>query len=245
MNIVKCKIADFNVSIESDIKHLKEMLSEYHYDFDKEDVFLSISDKDIEFEKNIYNDEKSILYLTTFKKAALFRNFGEQLPIRNAFVLHSACFDVDGVGVAFAAHSGTGKTTHMNLWQKLLGEKMVVVNGDKPIVRFFDNEPETPYAYGTYWNGKEHLGCNMRTKLQHICFIERSETNFVERMEKADIIDRIIKQIYKPADPIALIKTMDLIDRLLSCCKLWVIHCNMEDEAAEVAYNTIFGECNN
>ena len=127
----------------------------------------------------------------------------------------------------------------MNLWQKLLGDKMVVVNGDKPIVRFFDDEPETPYAYGTPWNGKEHLGCNMRTKLKHICFIERSETNFVEKMDKNDVINLIFNQVYKPKDPIAVMKTMELIDRLLSCCNLWKIHCNMEDEAAEIAYNAI------
>ena len=71
-----------------------------------------------------------------------FRAFAEQLPHYNAFVLHSATFDVSGVGVAFAAHSGTGKTTHMMLWQKLLGERMTIVNGDKPIVRFFDESAE-------------------------------------------------------------------------------------------------------
>lgn len=170
----------------------------------------------------------------------LHRNVAEWLPLHNAFVLHSACFDVDGVGVAFAAHSGTGKTTHMQLWQELLRDKMVIVNGDKPIVRFFDDEPETPYAYGTPWNGKEHLGCNMRTPLKHICFIERSETNFVEKIDKSDAIERIFNQVYMPKDPVAVMNTMQLIDRLLSCCKLWTIHCNMEPEAAEIAYNTIF-----
>ncbi len=166
--------------------------------------------------------------------------FCEWMSQKGALLLHSACFDVDGVGVAFAAHSGTGKTTHMNLWQKLLGDKMVIVNGDKPIVRFFEDEPETPYAYGTPWNGKEHLGQNMRTKLQHICFIERSETNFVEPMKKEDVIDRIFNQVYMPKDPVAVVNTMQLIDRLLSCCKLWKIHCNMEDEAAKIAYDAIF-----
>ena len=80
---------------------------------------------------------------------AAYTDIAEKIPLSNAFVLHSATIDVEGVGVAFSAHSGTGKTTHMNLWQELLGDKMVVVNGDKPIVRFFDEEPNQPYAYGT------------------------------------------------------------------------------------------------
>ena len=128
----------------------------------------------------------------------------------------------------------------MMLWQKLLGDRMTVVNGDKPIVRFFDEEPETPYAYGTPWSGKEGLGQNMRTKLQHICFIERSETNYVEKMDKKVAADRILKQVYMPKNPLAVMKTLQLVDRLLSCCNFWIIHCNMENEAAEVAYNAIF-----
>ena len=162
--------------------------------------------------------------------------------MHNAFVFHSANFDVEGEGVAFAAHSGTGKTTHMNLWQEYLGEKMVVVNGDKPIVRFFEDEPEQPYAYGTPWNGKEHLGCNMRTPLKHICFIERSKTNFVEKLDKNEAIDRIFNQVYMPENSISKNNTVELIDRVLSCCDLWIIHCNMEKEAAEVAYKTIFNK---
>ncbi len=236
------KIADFNVTFETDIPCLDKILKEYHYDFEKSDIVLNVSDEQIKYEEVVYEAEIVKGYATTFKIAAFFRELGEKIPNKNAFVLHSACFDVNGVGVAFAAHSGTGKTTHMGLWQKHLGDKMVVVNGDKPIVRFFDDEPETPYAYGTPWNGKEHLGCNMRTKLQHICFIERSKTNFVEPMKKEDAIERIFNQVYMPKDPVAVVNTMKLIDRLLSCCKLWTIHCNMEDEAAEVAYNTIFKE---
>lgn len=57
---------------------------------------------------------------------------------------------------------------------------------------------------------------------------------------KKDAIDRIFNQVYMPKDPVALANTMQLIDRLLSCCNLWVIHCNMEDDAAKVAYETIF-----
>lgn len=219
-----------------DIDVKKNVYTEYTTDCEKVDFVVKVDNDEIllrEEEGSKYNrgDIKNYLIL---KKVA------EWLPLHNAFVLHSACFDVDGVGVAFAAHSGTGKTTHMNLWQKFLGERMTIVNGDKPIVRFFDNEPETPYAYGTPWNGKERLGCNMRTPLKHICFIERSERNYVEKANKQDVIDRIFNQVYMPKDPIAVMNTMQLIDRLLDSCSLWIIHCNMEDDAAKIAYESIF-----
>ena len=234
---MKCVIADFNIDFSYDIQRTEPALEEYKREFDSADVIIEVSEKDKNEEAQsaeVWHGDGQLTFFVCLRKLASW------IPLNGAFVCHSACFDVDGVGVAFAAHSGTGKTTHMNLWQKLLGDRMTVVNGDKPIVRFFDDEPKTPYAYGTPWNGKEHLGCNMRTPLKHICFIERSETNFVEKLDKAEAINRIFNQVYKPKDPIAVMNTMTLIDRLLSCCNLWIIHCNMEDDAAETAYNAIF-----
>lgn len=234
--------ADYCFEIaENRFKTFKIIATPYITSSRKYDLFINVSDNDLDIEQNYA--ERENMGRGKLHSSAVQRKIAEWLPFNNAFLLHSACFDVDGVGVAFAAHSGTGKTTHMRLWQELLGDKMVVVNGDKPIVRFFEDEPETPYAYGTPWNGKEKLGCNMRTKLKHICFIERSEKNYVEPIGKADVIDRIFNQVYQPRDPMAVINTMKLIDRLLSCCNLWIIHCNMEKEAAEIAYKSIFEKC--
>ncbi len=234
---MKYKFADFNIEILSRYEDTKHFAPEYMQEFDVPNLTVSVSNFDIDYEKSVTENEYADSYIEII---CAYRKIAEWLPSNQAFLMHSATFDVNGVGVAFAAHSGTGKTTHLNLWQELLGDRMVIVNGDKPIVRFFDNEPEQPYAYGTPWNGKERLGCNMRTPLKHICFIERSDTNYVEKMDKSDVIDRIFNQVYMPKDPVAVMNTMNLIDRLLSCCNLWIIHCNMEPEAAEVAYNTIF-----
>jgi len=235
-------IADYNIEVFNRWIGIFDYTSQYRVSETcglKKDFSFTISDEDIDIEREVYGNQFTENHLET---VAAYRKIACWLPNNNSVILHSATFDVDGVGVAFAAHSGTGKTTHMNLWQELLGDRMTIVNGDKPIVRFFEDEPETPYAYGTPWNGKERLGCNMRTPLKHICFIERSETNYVEKMEKSDVIDRIFNQVYMPKDPIAVMNTMQLIDRLLSCCNLWTIHCNMDPTAAEVAYKTIFNK---
>lgn len=232
------KIADFFVNI-SFLSNLKTGNSKsYIASSDCVDLEINITPVDIEHEKK-YGGETAKIERVEVSTA--LRKLAEWIPNNGAFVLHSATFDVDGTGVAFAAHSGTGKTTHMNLWQQLLGDRMTIVNGDKPIVRFFDDEPETPYAYGTPWNGKEKLGCNMRTPLKHICFIERCAENSVEPIEKSEAIDRIFNQVYMPKDPVAAMKTMQLIDRLMSCCKLWKIKCNMDISAAQTAYKGIFG----
>ncbi len=195
-----------------------------------------------EEEKEIARNGDESIKKNEMEFLILHRKLAEWLPLHNAFVLHCACFDVNGTGVAFAAQSGTGKSTHMMLWQKLLGDKMTIVNGDKPIVRFFDEEPNLQYAYGTPWMGKEQLGCNMRTPLKHICFITRSETNSTKPLTKAEGLPRIMNQVYMPKDPAALSATLKLINRLLDSVQLWEIRCNMELDAAKIAYSALFGE---
>ena len=296
------KIADFYFDItDHPYKTFRRISAPYADTEEKTDFLIDVTEADIDYELSISEEDHFRGYTHSISAC---RKVAEWLPLHNAFLLHSACFDVDGVGVAFAAHSGTGKTTHMMLWQQLLGDRMTIVNGDKPIVRFFDESdglpvgddeshaaafgpsavlpipridihsrvarPAThivpqgrcqingsmkastptdenkniniPFAYGTPWNGKEHLGCNMRTPLRHLCFIERAEQNSCEPMtDTSEAIDRIFNQVYMPKDPAAAAKTVELINRLMGSVKLWKIKCNMDPSAAQVAYHTIFG----
>ena len=235
-----CKIADFVIEIRNKGMNFQKLEDFCGCSEKKSDMVIKITKDEALSEKAIQLEQD--LFLGEYAVSNALRKIAEWVPLNGAFLLHSACFDVNGTGVAFAAHSGTGKTTHMRLWQQLLGDRLTIVNGDKPIVRFFDDEPETPYAYGTPWNGKEHLGCNMRTHLKHICFIERAEQNSCEPMEKGDAVNLIFDQVYMPKNPAAMVQTLQLIDRLLSCGRLWKIKCNMEPQAAEVSFGAIFGK---
>jgi len=271
--------ADFVFDVTDHLyKTYYKISEEYKINAKEIDYSLSISDDDIEYERKYANMEVTDLGL--LHSSAVQRKISEWLPMHNSILLHSVCIDINGVGVAFSAQSGTGKSTHLANWYSLLNgtenmpkrlkallvdkdytiEKnsdypdLKIVNGDKPIIRFNEEKEKTnvisaveeegndiPYAYGTPWNGKEHLGCNMRTALKHICFIERSETNYVSKIEKSDAINRIMQQVYMPKDSKALSQTLKLVDRLVGCCELWVIHCNMQIESADVAYKEIFG----
>lgn len=235
------KLADFYIKYDRANFVLEVKAADYITDSDKIDFEIIISDDDIQKERIIEGMDVPVMRV---ENNLLYERIAEKTPLLNAFAMHAATIDVGGIGVAFSARSGTGKTTHMKLWQEYLGDKMTIVNGDKPMVRFFDDEPNVPYAYGMPWNGKERYGCNMRTPLKHICFIERSETNFVEPLEKNDAINLIFNQVYMPKDPRALTTTISLINRLLSSCKIWVVHCNMDVSAAKIAYETIINDKN-
>ena len=152
--------------------------------------------------------------------------------------MHGCCIACKGHGIIFTARSGVGKTTHMRLWKQVYADEVTVINGDKPIIRFFE---DGPYAYGTPWAGKEGYQVNDKVKLTDICFIERGEQNSVEKADKEQYVNFIMQQVLHPTDPLMAIKSLELLDRLLSGCNLWVIKCNISEQAAQLAHDTIIG----
>lgn len=230
-------IADFTVEFKNPSLQAQENFLKYISD-DIPQVSFDITQKDIQFEIDYLKGNCTLL---NAELTAILRKFYRWILDYNSFLLHSALISVDNTGVAFAAPSGTGKTTHMRLWQKLLGDKLTVINGDKPIVRFFDGV-KYPVGYGTPWCGKERYGINSKVQIKHFCFIERSETNSCEEISPKDILNLFFKQILIPLnEPILVSKTLKLANEFLNNVTVWKIKCNMDISAAEVAYNTIFG----
>lgn len=237
--MIKCKLADLNIQFETQYEDMFiKLLRNYMIDFSKFDVYFKITKDNIEFEKLNYLDQEEISLEEMYCMTAILRNIGEKLPNFDGAILHSASFAVDGEGVAFGAFSGTGKSTHMFKWQNMLGDRFQIVNGDKPFIRFVDNEL---YIYGNPWAGKEGLRRNIKIPLKHICQIVRSETNHTEPMTKQEGINLLLNQVYMPLDPMARIKTLQLINRIADSVNFWKISCNMDDDAAEVSYKAIFG----
>ena len=235
---MKCCIADFNVEFKNTTSYIEKKLEDFITQNSPEITF-ELDENDIKLEKSLidYPTNENLLQF-----AAFHRKFIEWLPFNNALFLHASVIDVDGIGVAFAAHSGIGKTTHTLLWRELLDDKMTIVNGDKPVIRFFEDK-KYPFAYGAPWCGKEHFGTTGKVALKHICFIQRGEKNVCEPIKPNDALDLIFNQVYIPKNnQIAVYNTLSLIDRLLNVCKLWRITCKPNIEAAQIAYNTIFKE---
>ncbi len=230
-----CRIADFNVEFKNPSAKMQHYLKKYVTNSPM-DFTIEISANNIATLRDTVKFDASEFQL---ESTAFHNKLLEQLPFHNAMFLHASLIEVNGVGVAFTALSGTGKSTHTLLWQQLLGDKMTIINGDKPIIRFINN---IPYGYGTPWNGKEGLGTNIRVPLKHICFIERSEKNSCERIDAKKALKSVFSQIFIPNNPIAASNTLVLLNSLLKDCTIWNIKCNMDIEAAQITYNTIFKE---
>lgn len=236
---VKCRLADLNVLFNVSTGRLSVISKLFADNFEKPDICITATESDIDRERLLIKDEPFQKPRGTLELTVVHRILAEQLPAYDAAVLHSCAFSVDDKGIAFGAYSGTGKSTHMFLWQKLLGDRMTIVNGDKPLIRFID---DNLYMYGSPWAGKESLKANIKVPLTDICRIVRSETNFTKAITKKEGIDLLFKQIYMPFDAKMRLKTLELIERISSKVNFWEIHCNMEPDAAKVAYNTIFNK---
>ena len=228
-----CKIADFVFDFKNPSPNMEYFLKEYVSN-DIPQFTVEVTPQEIEEKRNITGVETSMLQgeINAFHHKVL-----DNIVSFDALFLHASLIEVNGVGVAFTALSGTGKSTHTLLWQKLLGDKMDIINGDKPIVRFID---DIPYGYGTPWNGKERLGKNARTPIKHICFIERSEENSCEKITSQQALKGIFSQLFIPQNPATAIKTLELLDKLLKAVDIWVIKCNTDISAAKTAYYKIF-----
>jgi len=146
---------------------------------------------------------------------------------------------VDGKAYAFTADCGTGKSTHTQLWLNRFGDRAYILNDDKPALRFEDG---VWYAYGTPWSGKYDISRNERVPLAGIAVVERGEENEILPFKGIAAIHAILKQVNRPRSAQYRVKLMELLDKLISTVPVWKLRCNMDPQAAEVAYESMCGK---
>ena len=169
-------------------------------------------------------------YLETL---AVQRKITEGLVDHGILLFHGSVIAVDGIGYLFTAKSGTGKSTQTRLWQQHFGSRAVMVNDDKPFLRI---TPEGVTACGTPWMGKHSLGANLSVPLKAICILNRGEQNRIEPIAAKEAVLMLLQQSSRPRDARRMAQYMELVDRLSAGVRFYQLWCNMEPEAAEVAY---------
>ena len=232
----KCKIADFIIEIDNKYQYSERACKDYLYTGnEKSDLFISLSDEEIENERTPEYDLSS----DVMEFSGIYRKLNDFLLDNNALVMHCSLISLNGKGTAFLALSGTGKSTHTAYWKKLYKEKLVIVNGDKPIIRIINGKI---IAYGTPWSGKEKWQTNTSAELYNIAFINRSENNFVKKATSEEALPLLMQQLLIPDDKNKMLAFLDIVNHLLSKCKLYNVYCNMSEEAAEIACKALYSE---
>lgn len=236
----KYKIADVVFEAKLLYGYTEKLCKNYEYIGEEPCAFsVAITGEDVAKEKALA-PEFPDAYLESL---ALFRKLCEYcLEYANGIIFHSSAIMVDGKAYLFTAPSGTGKSTHTRLWRELLGDKAVMVNDDKPIIRYIDGKF---YVYGTPWNGKHHLDTNCRAEIKAICKIEQAKENRIAPLSTAEMLLTIFNQTIRPEDPAQMDRLLTLIDKLLTEVELYKLGCTISKEAAELSYNTMSKEKDN
>lgn len=154
----------------------------------------------------------------------------------NGILLHSSCVVVDGVAYAFSADSGTGKSTHTQLWLKHFGDRAYILNDDKPAIRIIDGKP---YACGTPWSGKYDYSTPAVVPLAGICFLSRSETNQIKKADTGKAIYNIFSQTVRRLGEARMNMLMDNLNEIFKLVPIYDLGCNMSDDAVLCSYNAM------
>lgn len=235
--IFKYKIADIVFSADINYRYTFENMNDYRADKDEIPEFaLEVTKADIDRERELSPYDLPA-YVHEF--TALYRKYIYIVMDRyDAFFFHCSSICVDNQAIMFTAKSGTGKSTHRNLWMKNFGDRVTVINDDKPIIRRIDG---VFYVYGTPWKGKEALGENIRVPAKALCFLSRAEENSIGTIDTISVVSKMLNQTVRPAQPELMGKLLDLIDGFLNQVDCYDLRVNMNDDAAVVAYNGIKG----
>ena len=136
----------------------------------------------------------------------------------------------------FLGRSGTGKSTHIRLWKKLLGDDVKIINGDKPVIRVHNDEV---LVYGTPWRGKEGYGANTSAPLGGVFLLGRGEVNSVEKASVQEAVKTLLSQMYTTRNKNDMQKLLAIIEKIIVTAPVFKLKCNMDISAAETALKAV------
>lgn len=224
------KIADITIGIDEKHDFVKRFCRDYIVDSQCFDFCVCADESSIEKE---YLDGNGMFSKPYCESICIYREICKRIPEYDAFLLHAAVIELDGISYAFTAKSGTGKSTHIRLWQRAFGQRCRIINGDKPIVRKFGKKF---YACGTPWCGKEGYQTNAISPLGGLCFLERAAENSISDANSNEIISRIFHQLFIPEDADLQNKFFALLNDFLADTPSYILRCNMDESAALTAF---------
>ncbi len=213
------------------LKRLKtdEIMLCITYSSDYSDVYLKISKK----------LNQSNMSITDYEYIYTGFMFSNRLTTLGGSVLHGSSIVFDGEGIVFSANSGTGKSTHVGLWRQRFGNRVEVINDDKPALKI---ENGRAFIYGTPWSGKTSLNTNIKCPLKAVAFISRSKKSAIKKMDVLNAVLNFSNQLPNPFyDSEIGAKTVDFIKKLYEVnIPVYDLSCDISEDAVDVAFGGIF-----
>ena len=154
-------------------------------------------------------------------------------------LFHSSVVNYQGKAYMFLGKSGTGKSTHSQLWLKYI-EGTELVNDDNPVVRIIDGEAR---VYGSPWSGKTPCYRNVDFPIGGIVKLKQAPHNEIRRLKPVEAYVAMAMSIsglrWKKQMGDGLHQTENL---LTATVPVWHLSCLPDQNAAEICSKTIINQ---
>lgn len=210
----------------------EKLCADYRTDLPAEEE-ISVSKEDIAREDVSQDENGGGRFADDYLESlAVYRKICESLLDRDILLFHCSALAVGGRAYLFAAPSGTGKSTHTRLWRERFGERVTMINDDKPLLKVTE---EKVTVYGTPYGGKDNIQTNTSAEVGGIVLLHRAAENTVAPIGADEAFPALLNQTYRRNDPAGMEKTLDLVWRLTKL-PIFSLGCTVSAEAAEIAY---------
>lgn len=157
---------------------------------------------------------------------------------RNAFILHSVYLEYNGEAVLISAPSGTGKSTHAKLWERIYGAK--IVNGDLGLVV---NRGGSFFAEGYPYHGSAPECTNKTLPLRAVVMLSQAAENTVRSLTVFEKLRLLFAgATVNSWDAGSVGHLTDLLTGMTSAVPVVGLSCNMENDAARTLHRYLYGE---
>ena len=186
-----------------------------------------------------YCENKAVLHFTknnTYYDEFLLSDYALVyfvLKNQNAIFIHSSCLAYKDNGILLIANSGTGKSTHANLWSQY--EDVIRVNDDKNFIILEDGELK---VYANPYSGKHLIHTNTCVKLTHLVFLHQSKENVARELSTKEKFFMLLPHIMNTSFILSREK-WDLMTNELVKVKGISLGCNISQEAVETLKNSL------
>lgn len=155
---------------------------------------------------------------------------------QQTLLIHASTILNNGYGYAFIAKSGTGKSTHTQLWIKHISGSELM-NDDNPIVRVIGDQA---FIYGSPWSGKTPCYRQIKAPLGAITRIDRAPKNSIEKLSPIEAFASLLPSCSNMKwDKDIFHGICNTVTRVIELTNCYTLHCLPDQEAAEICHKEI------
>lgn len=260
----KCKEKCFSIFLDSPLQDWKDYPFLYHdiqsycvFDYDnsicefssyQNGFLLRFDFKDNRSPLLMVSKEDDSVFLTNYSSVsqsniedfqfALWIAFGLATLKNKTLAIHASTIVYENHAVLFLGESGTGKSTHTQLWEKYIPDAFIL-NDDSPIIRIVD---EVPIVFGSMWSGKTAYYKNNSYPIAAVVRIKQAKQNTIQSMNVLESL----AVLYPSCPPMFTYdrrlseKMYEILSLIISNTPVYTLHCLPDSDSVFVSFSAVF-----